>query len=76
MPKRELTRIVRRPNGEVTIDPTGKISGRGAYLCRDRRCWLEALKHRSLERALRVTLTVEQYEAIASQLPEANPEEA
>ena len=79
MPKRELTRIVRRPDGEVTIDPTGKVFGRGAYLCSNRKCWLEALKHRSLERALKVALTAQQYETIeayASQLPDVNSQQA
>ena len=79
MPKRELTRIVRRPDGEVTIDLTGKISGRGAYLCSDKKCWLEALEHRRLEHALKVALTTQQHEAIetyASQLPDINSEGA
>ena len=79
MPKRELTRIVRRPAGEVTIDPTGKVSGRGAYLCGNKQCWLEALKHRSLERALKVALTARQYETIeayGSQLPDVKSQQA
>jgi len=79
MPKRELTRIVRKPNGEVAIDPTGKVSGRGAYLCSNKKCWLEALENRSLERALKVALTAQQHEAIeahACQLPDANSEGA
>ena len=77
MTKRELTRIVRRPDGEVTIDPTGKISGRGVYLCGNSKCWFEALRHRSLERALNVALTAQQHEAIegyASRLPDTNSE--
>ena len=79
MPKRELTRIVRRPDGEVAIDPTGKVSGRGAYLCSNKKCWLQALEHRSLERALNVALTAQQHETIeahASQLPDVNSEGA
>ncbi|HUV95578.1 MAG TPA: YlxR family protein [Anaerolineae bacterium] len=79
MPKRELTRIVRKPDGEVAIDSTGKVSGRGAYLCSNRKCWIEALKHRSLERALNVALTAQQHQAIeayASQLPDVNSEGA
>lgn len=68
---------MRRPDGEVTIDPTGKISGRGAYLCSDRECWFEALKHGALDRALKVTLTPQQHEAIeayASRLSDVNSE--
>ena len=52
--KRELTRLVRDAEGHVTIDPTGKRAGRGAYLCQDPACWEQALKRQGLERALRV----------------------
>ncbi len=37
--KRELVRIVRTPDGAVRVDPTGKVAGRGAYLCKARPCW-------------------------------------
>ena len=49
-PKKELTRIVRSPEGEVSLDPTGKKSGRGAYLCGDINCLKKARKTRALER--------------------------
>ena len=58
-PKRELVRIVRTPEGAVLVDDTGKRSGRGAYICRQRGCWEKALTRRQLERALKVTLTDE-----------------
>ena len=54
--KRGLVRIVRTPQGGVEVDPTGRAAGRGAYLCRRRHCWQEALKRDSLARALRVKL--------------------
>ena len=57
--KRELVRIVRLPTGVVEVDPTGKKSGRGAYLCRQVTCWEEALKRNRLSKALRTTLTEE-----------------
>ena len=41
--KRELIRIVRASDGRVFVDETGKTSGRGAYLCRDRACWEKAV---------------------------------
>lgn len=72
--KRELVRIVRRPDGEIAIDARGKMPGRGAYLCATRTCWFRALEQRRLGPALRTTLTDEQYaqlEAFASQLPDA-----
>lgn len=52
--KRDLVRIVRAPGGEVLLDPTGKASGRGAYLCADPACWTKALSTRAVQRALEV----------------------
>ena len=59
-PKREMMRIVRTPDGGVEIDETGKKSGRGAYLCRQRECWEIALKKDGLEHALKTSLTDEE----------------
>ncbi len=56
-PKRELVRIVRTPEGEILVDETGKLNGRGAYLCRQRVCWEAALARKRLEQTLNVTLT-------------------
>jgi predicted RNA-binding protein YlxR (DUF448 family) len=55
--KGDLVRIVRTLTGqsvEVRVDPTGKASGRGAYLCADAACWSKALKTRAVQRALDV----------------------
>lgn len=54
--KRELTRIVRMPDGTVDIDPTGKKPGRGAYLCKRVRCWEQALSKGAISRALGVAI--------------------
>ena len=51
-PKTELIRVVRSPEGEVSLDFRGKVSGRGAYLCRDAACLRKAIKSRAVERAL------------------------
>jgi len=48
---------VRTADGEVEIDPTGKMRGRGAYLCRQEGCWQQALQGNRLEYALRSKLT-------------------
>jgi predicted RNA-binding protein YlxR (DUF448 family) len=58
-PKRELVRIVRTPEGAVTVDETGKRNGRGAYLCRQRGCWEAALAQGHVEQVLKTTLTAE-----------------
>jgi predicted RNA-binding protein YlxR (DUF448 family) len=55
-PKRELVRLVRQPEGGVVVDPSGKLNGRGAYLCPDEACWTLAERRRGLERALSVRL--------------------
>ena len=74
-PKRELLRIVRTPLGRVEMDPTGKKSGRGAYLCANRSCWNTALKKR-LEQELETTLSQEDRVALeeyAATLPPSEP---
>jgi predicted RNA-binding protein YlxR (DUF448 family) len=55
-PKRELIRVVRTPGGDVRVDRTGKISGRGAYVCPSGDCADRALRERQLEHALEVTI--------------------
>jgi uncharacterized protein len=52
--KRGLVRLVRDADGHVTVDPTGKRAGRGAYLCHNPACWEQALKRQGLERALHI----------------------
>ncbi|MCL4318897.1 MAG: YlxR family protein [Firmicutes bacterium] len=55
-PKRDLIRIVRSPQGTVIIDGRGKMSGRGAYICRTVGCFDQAVKSKRLEGALDVVL--------------------
>ena len=50
--KKSLIRIVRTPDGTIQIDRTGKLNGRGAYLCDDLACLRTARKRRSLQRSL------------------------
>jgi predicted RNA-binding protein YlxR (DUF448 family) len=59
-PKRDLIRIVRRPEGNLEIDPKGKLSGRGAYLCRNLGCWEVALQQRRLSQALKCSIGEEE----------------
>lgn len=58
-PKRELLRVVRTPDGHVVIDPSGKKSGRGAYLCARLSCWENAMKKKRLEQEFELTLSEE-----------------
>lgn len=55
-PKKELLRIVKKPDGQVQLDITGKVSGRGAYVCPNQKCLETAVKQKQLDRALETTL--------------------
>jgi len=66
--KGELVRIVRTPQGEMRLDQTGKLAGRGAYLCRDQKCLEQALKQGKLGRALAVPVPAEVMEAVRESL--------
>ena len=59
--KRQLIRVVRKTDGSVCVDFSGKVSGRGAYICPDRNCLNKALKSKSLERSLEVVIPEEVY---------------
>jgi len=58
-PKRELIRVVLTPDGEVFIDKTGKMPGRGAYVCDNNQCITTAINKKKLERSLKTSVTVE-----------------
>ncbi len=73
MPKKDLIRIVRTPEGEVVLDPTGRRNGRGAYLCRSRDCLTRAIKIRALERALEQPLTAETAQALTEAFSDVYP---
>ncbi len=54
--KRNLIRIVRSPEGEYSVDETGKKPGRGAYLCRKTECLDKAIKNKGLERSFKTSI--------------------
>ncbi|HHW61258.1 MAG TPA: YlxR family protein [Syntrophomonadaceae bacterium] len=55
--KKELIRIVRTPDGNIEIDPTGKKAGRGAYICPDTECLERAIRGKSLQKALQTEVS-------------------
>lgn len=59
--KKSLLRIVRSPEGEISLDLTGKKNGRGAYVCPDKACIIKAVKEKRLERALEKSISDEVY---------------
>lgn len=67
-PKRELIRVVRSPEGEISLDFKGKAAGRGAYVCRDAQCLKKAIKARALEKAFSAQIPGEVYERLNEQM--------
>ena len=68
--KRDLRRIVRTPTGDIVVDPTGRLAGRGAYVCQDTDCLSIAIKKGALSRALDTPLPAA---FLADAAPEASP---
>ena len=66
--KQELVRIVKTETGTVRIDQTGRLNGRGVYLCRDAGCLQKARKSRALERSLKCAVPPDVYDEIGRQL--------
>ena len=66
--KRALIRVVRCTDGQVQLDFSGKLNGRGAYLCPDPECLKKAQKAKSLERSLEVPIPEEVYERLTKEM--------
>ena len=71
-PKPELVRVVRSPEGSVSVDLRGKAPGRGAYVCPSTDCLKKALRSKALSRSLGVEIPPEIYDTLAAQMEEAN----
>ena len=69
-PKKEMLRVLRTPEGEVTLDFTGKKSGRGAYICPKVSCLKRARKSRRIDRALECSIPEEVYDTMEKALTE------
>ena len=63
-PKKELCRVVKKTDGEICIDKTGKMNGRGAYICYNIDCLTKALKAKRLEREFEASISEEVYETL------------
>ena len=66
--KRDLVRIVRSPEGEISVDLTGKKPGRGDYICPNLECLNKVIKSKRLERSLETAISQEIYESLKEQL--------
>ena len=68
--KRDLIRVVRSPEGTISLDFKGKLPGRGAYVCPDPACLAKARKSRALARAFETTIPAEVYDQLERQMGE------
>ncbi len=66
--KRDLIRVVRTPEGEVSLDFGGKMNGRGAYLCPDPACLKKAIRSKALDRSLEVAIPQEVYDRLEKEM--------
>lgn len=67
-PKRELIRVVRSPEGEISLDFRGKAPGRGAYVCPNPQCLKKAIKAHSLEKAFSTAIPAEIYARLEAEM--------
>ena len=68
--KSELLRVVRTPEGNFTIDFTGKANGRGAYVCKNEICAAETKKRRKLDKSFKAALPADIYDKIIEAVAE------
>lgn len=66
--KKQLLRIVHTPEGGINLDPTGRMSGRGAYICREKECMEKAIRQHQIERAFSCSVSPDVYEQLKQQL--------
>ena len=66
--KNDMIRVVRKTDGEVSLDFSGKLNGRGAYVCPDPECLKKAMKSKSLERSLEVEIPQTVYDRLSAEM--------
>ena len=67
-PKRDMIRIVRTPEGVVTLDFGGKMNGRGAYICPNNECLKKVQKSKALERSLEIPIPDEVFDRLSREM--------
>jgi predicted RNA-binding protein YlxR (DUF448 family) len=67
-PKKELIRIVKTAEGEIKVDSTGKLNGRGAYICKNVECLKKAQKANALSRAFEMSVSPEVYSQLETEI--------
>lgn len=71
-PKKELIRVVRAPEGGISLDFKGKAPGRGAYVCPDCNCLKRAIKSKALERGFETQIPQEIYDGLLAAMEEGD----
>lgn len=71
-PKKEMLRIVHTPEGAFVLDRTGKVNGRGAYICNCKDCFLAASKKKGLDRSFKMSVPKEAYDTLLKEFEETN----
>ena len=66
--KKSLIRVIKSPEGNIQLDPTGKANGRGAYVCKDSECLIKAIKSKGLDRSFKVHISGEIYDKLKEEL--------
>ena len=69
-PKKELVRVIKTVDEQILLDLTGRMNGRGAYVCREEECLKRAIKTKAIERSLGVSVSDEVYEQLKKELGE------
>ncbi len=67
-PKNEMVRIIRTPDNDICLDKTGRMNGRGAYICMSLDCYNKAVRSKAIERALKQEIPDDIYEAIGKEM--------
>lgn len=73
-PKKELIRVVKSPEGQISLDFRGKAPGRGAYVCPDTACLKRAIKSKALERGFETQIPQEIYDGLLQKMEEGDHE--
>lgn len=71
-PKKELIRVVKNKDNDISVDFTGKKAGRGAYICKSMECFQKARKAKRFERAFEAPISPEIYSALEKEMEEVN----
>ena len=68
--KQEMMRVLKTPEGEITLDLSGRKNGRGAYLCKSKECLQKARKNKGLDRSFKMSIPNEVYDSLEKEYDE------